>query len=106
MRIFKKLWKFLSKFYLNFEFFQRLKIWITDDYLQVFGELDVNVRRDRVSLICLLMVVIGVISLISNFIQSAAFAKSGEGLTERVRQKVFRAMLQQVSTMEKTQAGT
>ncbi|XP_067650527.1 ATP-dependent translocase ABCB1-like isoform X2 [Haliotis asinina] len=53
-------------------------------------------EQDRdVRMYALILVGLGVLSLITNFAQSAFFGISGENMTVRIRKNVFRAMLRQ-----------
>ncbi|XP_018424050.1 PREDICTED: bile salt export pump-like [Nanorana parkeri] len=63
--------------------------------LGTFSLQDEKEQRDQINGICLLFVLIGVISLLTQFLQGYTFAKSGELLTRRLRKIGFKAMLGQ-----------
>nr|QUF59436.1 ATP-binding cassette transporter Abcb1-3 [Brachionus angularis] len=52
-------------------------------------------RKDDITLFCVLFFIIGIITLLSNLIQSAMFGISGENLTKRLRSEGFKKMLSQ-----------
>jgi ABC-type multidrug transport system fused ATPase/permease subunit len=52
-------------------------------------------QKQRINLYCILFVVFGVVSFISNAIQSGMFGISGENLTRRLRSEGFKKMLSQ-----------
>ncbi|XP_060634550.2 bile salt export pump [Anolis sagrei] len=63
--------------------------------LGTFSVLDEEVQRSQINSICLLFVVVGIISFVTQFLQGYTFAKSGELLTRRLRKVGFEAMLGQ-----------
>ncbi|KAM9342259.1 bile salt export pump [Pholidichthys leucotaenia] len=63
--------------------------------LGTFAIPDSSEQRKQINGICVLFCIVAGISLLSQFIQSFAFAKSGELLTRRLRKVGFQAMLQQ-----------
>ena len=52
-------------------------------------------RKNGISLFCILFIVIGVVTFISNILQSGMFGMSGENLTKRLRSVTFKAILSQ-----------
>nr|XP_012637331.1 bile salt export pump [Microcebus murinus]XP_020143991.1 bile salt export pump [Microcebus murinus] len=63
--------------------------------LGTFSLPDKEEQRSQINGACLLFVAIGCVSLVTQFLQGYAFAKSGELLTKRLRKFGFRAMLGQ-----------
>ncbi|XP_042306075.1 bile salt export pump-like isoform X5 [Sceloporus undulatus] len=63
--------------------------------LGTFSLLDEEEQRSQINSICLLFVVVGIISFVTQFLQGYTFAKSGELLTRRLRKIGFQAMLGQ-----------
>ncbi|KAF7649430.1 hypothetical protein LDENG_00141550 [Lucifuga dentata] len=63
--------------------------------LGTFAIEDLNEQREQINRICLLFCTVAAISLVSQFLQGYAFAKSGELLTRRLRKVGFQAMLTQ-----------
>uniref|UniRef100_A0A667GK14 Bile salt export pump n=1 Tax=Lynx canadensis TaxID=61383 RepID=A0A667GK14_LYNCA len=63
--------------------------------LGTFSLLDKEEQRSQINVVCLLFVVLGCISICTQFLQGYAFAKSGELLTKRLRKFGFRAILGQ-----------
>uniref|UniRef100_A0A452UCI9 Bile salt export pump n=1 Tax=Ursus maritimus TaxID=29073 RepID=A0A452UCI9_URSMA len=63
--------------------------------LGTFSLPDKEEQRSQINGVCLLFVVMGCVSLFTQFLQGYAFAKSGELLTKRLRKFGFRAMLGQ-----------
>ncbi|CAF4892140.1 unnamed protein product [Rotaria sp. Silwood1] len=61
----------------------------------VFQECDEDVQKHRVLVYILVFIGLGVLTLITMFIQSFLFACSGEALTKRLRSKTFRTILRQ-----------
>nr|QUF59434.1 ATP-binding cassette transporter Abcb1-1 [Brachionus angularis] len=61
----------------------------------IFSECDINKQRDSINLYCILFAVFGVVTFISNLLQSSMFGLSGENLTKRLRSKGFETMLKQ-----------
>ncbi|XP_059503332.1 bile salt export pump isoform X3 [Stegostoma tigrinum] len=52
-------------------------------------------KRNQINSICLFFVIVGMVSFLTQFLQSYFFAKSGEKLTRRLRKLGFKAMLGQ-----------
>ncbi|XP_047455984.1 bile salt export pump isoform X2 [Mugil cephalus] len=65
------------------------------EILGAFSIPDLDEQRAQINRICLLFCVLAFISLVSQFVQGYAFAKSGEVLTRRLRKLGFQAMLKQ-----------
>ncbi|KAM4626250.1 bile salt export pump-like [Discoglossus pictus] len=63
--------------------------------LGTFSLPDEKEQRDQINGICVLFVLIGAISFLTQFLQGYTFAKSGELLTRRLRKIGFHAMLGQ-----------
>ncbi|KAM9305689.1 bile salt export pump-like [Gastrophryne carolinensis] len=63
--------------------------------LGTFSLPDVNEQRQEINGICVLFVIVAGLSLVFQFLQGFAFAKSGELLTRRLRKVGFQAMLGQ-----------
>uniref|UniRef100_A0A6J0T9D9 Bile salt export pump n=1 Tax=Pogona vitticeps TaxID=103695 RepID=A0A6J0T9D9_9SAUR len=63
--------------------------------LGTFSMPDEEEQKSQINSICLLFVVVGFISLVTQFLQGYTFAKSGELLTRRLRKIGFQAMLGQ-----------
>ncbi|XP_077607205.1 bile salt export pump isoform X1 [Crocuta crocuta] len=63
--------------------------------LGTFSLSDKEEQRSQINGVCLLFVVLGCVSICTQFLQEYAFAKSGELLTKRLRKFGFRAMLGQ-----------
>uniref|UniRef100_A0A8C0X555 Bile salt export pump n=1 Tax=Castor canadensis TaxID=51338 RepID=A0A8C0X555_CASCN len=63
--------------------------------LGTFSIPDVEEQRSQIYDICLLFVVMGCVSIVTQFLQGYTFAKSGELLTKRLRKFGFKAMLGQ-----------
>nr|DBA19799.1 TPA: hypothetical protein GDO54_015575 [Pyxicephalus adspersus] len=63
--------------------------------LGTFSLPDEQEQRNQINGICMLFVLIGVVSLLTQFLQGYTFAKSGELLTRRLRKIGFKAMLGQ-----------
>ncbi|XP_049629486.1 bile salt export pump [Suncus etruscus] len=63
--------------------------------LGTFSLPDKEEQRRQINGVCLLFVVMGCVSLCTQFLQGYAFAKSGELLTKRLRKFGFRAILGQ-----------
>ncbi|XP_042853243.1 bile salt export pump isoform X3 [Panthera tigris] len=63
--------------------------------LGTFSLLDKEEQRSQINVVCLLFVILGCISICTQFLQGYAFAKSGELLTKRLRKFGFRAILGQ-----------
>uniref|UniRef100_A0A8C9DT68 Bile salt export pump n=1 Tax=Prolemur simus TaxID=1328070 RepID=A0A8C9DT68_PROSS len=63
--------------------------------LGTFSLPDTEEQRSQINGVCLLFVAMGCVSLVTQFLQGYAFAKSGELLTKRLRKFGFRAMLGQ-----------
>ncbi|XP_048341989.1 bile salt export pump isoform X2 [Sphaerodactylus townsendi] len=60
-----------------------------------FSITDANEQRRQIDSICVLFVIVGVLSFLTQFLQGYTFAKSGELLTRRLRKIGFQAMLGQ-----------
>ncbi|RUS84570.1 hypothetical protein EGW08_007665 [Elysia chlorotica] len=67
---------------------------IFSEILKVFQE-DEETQKDRIMIYSLIMLGLGVMSLFTMFLQGYMFARSGEALTTRLRDKTFRSMLRQ-----------
>ncbi|XP_025949621.2 bile salt export pump isoform X3 [Dromaius novaehollandiae] len=63
--------------------------------LGTFSILDEEEQRRQVNGVCLLFVLVGIVSFLTQFLQGYTFAKSGELLTRRLRKIGFQAMLGQ-----------
>ncbi|KAM9305687.1 bile salt export pump-like [Gastrophryne carolinensis] len=63
--------------------------------LGTFSIQDEQEQRDQINGICVLFVLIGAVSFLTQFLQGYTFAKSGELLTRRLRKIGFQAMLGQ-----------
>lgn len=63
--------------------------------LGTFSIQDEQVQRDQINGICVLFVLIGAVSFLTQFLQGYTFAKSGELLTRRLRKIGFQAMMGQ-----------
>ncbi|XP_043931521.1 bile salt export pump [Protopterus annectens] len=63
--------------------------------LGTFSLPDEDEQKRQINGVCLLFVIIGVVSLFTQFLQGYTFAKSGECLTRRLRKIGFQAMLGQ-----------
>ncbi|XP_063789645.1 bile salt export pump-like [Pseudophryne corroboree] len=63
--------------------------------LGTFSLPDEQEQRDQINGICVLFVVIGAISFLTQFLQGYTFAKSGELLTRRLRKIGFQSMMGQ-----------
>ncbi|XP_045431366.1 bile salt export pump isoform X4 [Pipistrellus kuhlii] len=63
--------------------------------LGTFSLPDKEEQRSQINGVCLLFVAMGCVSLLTQFLQGYAFAKSGELLTKRLRKFGFRAILGQ-----------
>ncbi|XP_075685519.1 bile salt export pump-like [Rhinoderma darwinii] len=63
--------------------------------LGTFSLPDEKEQRDQINGICVLFVLIGAISFLTQFLQGYTFAKSGELLTRRLRKIGFQAMMGQ-----------
>ncbi|NWT63776.1 ABCBB protein, partial [Prunella himalayana] len=63
--------------------------------LGTFSILDEENQKNQINGVCVLFVLVGVISFITQFLQGYTFAKSGELLTRRLRKIGFQAMLGQ-----------
>ncbi|XP_040297614.1 bile salt export pump-like [Bufo bufo] len=63
--------------------------------LGTFSILDEEEQRNQINGICVLFVLIGVVSFLTQFLQGYTFAKSGELLTRRLRRIGFQSMLGQ-----------
>ncbi|NWX98206.1 ABCBB protein, partial [Nothoprocta ornata] len=63
--------------------------------LGTFSILDEEEQRRQINGVCLLFVLVGLISFLTQFAQGYTFAKSGELLTRRLRKIGFQAMLGQ-----------
>ncbi|XP_013816118.1 bile salt export pump isoform X2 [Apteryx mantelli] len=63
--------------------------------LGTFSVLDEEEQRRQINGICLLFVLVGLVSFLTQFLQGYTFAKSGELLTRRLRKIGFQAMLGQ-----------
>ncbi|CAF3696052.1 unnamed protein product [Adineta steineri] len=68
---------------------------ILSKIIAVFQVCDQNEQEKQVLMYILLFIGLGVLMLITNFFQSFLFAISGESLTQRLRSKIFRVLLQQ-----------
>ncbi|XP_067418187.1 ATP-dependent translocase ABCB1-like [Emydura macquarii macquarii] len=60
-----------------------------------FQETDLEKRKKNTTLLSVMFLVLGVISLVTHIIQGFMFGKSGEVLTKRLRSLSFKALLQQ-----------
>ncbi|GFO24715.1 multidrug resistance protein 1 [Plakobranchus ocellatus] len=67
---------------------------IFSEILKVFQE-DEETQKDRIMIYSLILFGLGVMSLITMFLQGYMFAHSGESLTTRLRDLTFRSMLRQ-----------
>ncbi|NWI20704.1 ABCBB protein, partial [Crypturellus soui] len=65
------------------------------EILGTFSILDEEEQRRQINSVCLLFVIVGLISFLTQFAQGYTFAKSGELLTRRLRKIGFQAMLGQ-----------
>ncbi|XP_072788318.1 bile salt export pump isoform X2 [Taeniopygia guttata] len=63
--------------------------------LGTFSILDEENQKKQINGVCVLFVLVGVLSLFTQFLQGYTFAKSGELLTRRLRKIGFQAMLGQ-----------
>ncbi|OCT61132.1 bile salt export pump [Xenopus laevis] len=63
--------------------------------LGIFSLPDEKEQRDQINGICVLFVLIGVVSFLTQFLQGYTFAKSGELLTRRLRKLGFKSMMGQ-----------
>ncbi|XP_062434253.1 bile salt export pump [Rhea pennata] len=63
--------------------------------LGTFSILDEDEQRRQINSVCLLFVLVGLVSFLTQFLQGYTFAKSGELLTRRLRKIGFQAMLGQ-----------
>uniref|UniRef100_A0A8C3RRY3 ATP binding cassette subfamily B member 4 n=1 Tax=Chelydra serpentina TaxID=8475 RepID=A0A8C3RRY3_CHESE len=65
------------------------------NYTDVFADTDKTVVRNKTNLYSLLFLALGIISLVTFFLQGFTFGKAGEILTLRLRFMAFKAMLRQ-----------
>lgn len=73
----------------------------------VFAELDLNKQEKDIQMYSLLLLGLGIISLLTMFVQSYFFAVSGESLTVRIRDLCFKAILyQEISFFDDNQNAT
>ncbi|XP_041056608.1 bile salt export pump-like isoform X2 [Carcharodon carcharias] len=63
--------------------------------LRIFSMQNEEEKRNQINSICLFFVIVGIISFLTQFLQSYFFAKSGELLTRRLRKLGLQAMLGQ-----------
>ncbi|XP_071977907.1 bile salt export pump-like isoform X2 [Engystomops pustulosus] len=63
--------------------------------LLIFSLPDKDEQKNQINGICVLFVLIGIVSFLTQFLQGYTFAKSGELLTRRLRKIGFQAMLGQ-----------
>nr|XP_005484090.1 bile salt export pump isoform X4 [Zonotrichia albicollis] len=63
--------------------------------LGTFSILDEENQKNQINGVCVLFVLVGVLSFLTQFLQGYTFAKSGELLTRRLRKIGFQAMLGQ-----------
>uniref|UniRef100_A0A8C6HQJ4 Bile salt export pump n=1 Tax=Mus spicilegus TaxID=10103 RepID=A0A8C6HQJ4_MUSSI len=63
--------------------------------LKTFSLVDKEQQRSEIYSMCLFFVILGCVSLFTQFLQGYNFAKSGELLTKRLRKFGFKAMLRQ-----------
>ncbi|ERE72041.1 bile salt export pump-like protein [Cricetulus griseus] len=68
---------------------------IFSQILGIFSIPDKEEQRSEISNMCLFFVVLGCVSIFTQFLQGYTFAKSGELLTKRLRKYGFKAMLGQ-----------
>ncbi|CAF1371385.1 unnamed protein product, partial [Rotaria sordida] len=68
---------------------------ILSKVIAVFQLCDKEEQKHRVFIYILIFIGLGVLMLFTMFLQSCLFAISGERLTERLRAKIFRTLLQQ-----------
>uniref|UniRef100_A0A7M4EZZ8 ABC-type xenobiotic transporter n=1 Tax=Crocodylus porosus TaxID=8502 RepID=A0A7M4EZZ8_CROPO len=68
---------------------------IFSEFIGIFATIDKTSIRDKSNMYSLLLLVIGVISFITFFLQGFTFGKAGEILTMRLRFMAFKAMLRQ-----------
>ncbi|XP_035829100.1 ATP-dependent translocase ABCB1 isoform X2 [Aplysia californica] len=67
---------------------------IFSEILEVFSKSE-SEQKKQIQMYCLIFVGLGVVSLITMFIQGYFFGKSGEKLTTRLRNNTFQSMLRQ-----------
>ncbi|KAK3108334.1 hypothetical protein FSP39_005774 [Pinctada imbricata] len=65
------------------------------EILGVFAETDLDKQKEEVNMYVIILVALGVGSFFTYFLQGYLFGISGENLTSRLRDLVFRAMLRQ-----------
>ncbi|WAR00123.1 MDR1-like protein [Mya arenaria] len=65
------------------------------EILGVFQLVDEDEQEKKITMYCLLFVGIGLLSLVTYFLQGYMFGRSGEALTLRLRSIVFKTMLKQ-----------
>ncbi|XP_019363912.1 PREDICTED: multidrug resistance protein 1 [Gavialis gangeticus] len=68
---------------------------IFSEFIGIFATIDKTSIRDKSNMYSLLLLVIGVVSFITFFLQGFTFGKAGEILTMRLRFMAFKAMLRQ-----------
>ncbi|XP_041056607.1 bile salt export pump-like isoform X1 [Carcharodon carcharias] len=73
----------------------RLSSGYLDDKDKIFSMQNEEEKRNQINSICLFFVIVGIISFLTQFLQSYFFAKSGELLTRRLRKLGLQAMLGQ-----------
>ncbi|XP_072329682.1 bile salt export pump-like isoform X2 [Scyliorhinus torazame] len=66
-----------------------------DDEDKTFSIQNEEEKRNQINSICLFFAIVGMVSFLTQFLQSYFFAKSGELLTRRLRKLGFQAMLGQ-----------
>lgn len=72
-----------------------LYAFLFSEILGTFSLPDKEEQRSQINDVCLLFVLIGCVSVVTQFLQGYTFAKSGELLTKRLRKFGFKAMLGQ-----------
>ncbi|CAF4236476.1 unnamed protein product, partial [Rotaria sordida] len=68
---------------------------ILSKVIAVFQICDASVQERRILMYILIFIGLGILMLFTMFLQSFLFAISGETLTQRLRAKIFRTLLQQ-----------
>ncbi|XP_074071875.1 bile salt export pump-like isoform X3 [Macrotis lagotis] len=66
-----------------------------EEVTQTFSLLDKEEQRSQIDGLCILFIILGIVSFVTQFLQGYTFAKSGELLTKRLRRLGFQAMLGQ-----------
>ncbi|CAF0836926.1 unnamed protein product [Adineta ricciae] len=80
---------------------------ILSKVIAVFQVCDPKEQERRILMYILLFIGLGFLMLITMFLQSFLFATSGETLTQRLRSKIFRALLrQEVAYFDQTENST